>query len=90
MKIHFGKWGGCLGWHRLVNDSLKCITFSGGETDSQLLDVNYFICQLFYMELSNFGSLDVGAHISEDRFLKFLIECILCADITESECGKKT
>ena len=27
---------------------------------------NYFICQLFYMELSNFNSLGIGAHICED------------------------
>ena len=42
------------------------------------------------MKLSNFVSLDIGAHICEDHFLKFLIECTLCADIAKSECGKKT
>ena len=54
------------------------------------VSTNYFICQLFYMELSNFNSLDIGAHICEDHFLKFPIECTLCADIAERECGKKT
>ena len=42
------------------------------------------------MELSNSNSLDTGAHICDDHFLKFLIECTLCADIAESECGKTT
>ena len=49
------------------------VTFSGGGTDSQLLDINYFMSQLFYMELSNFNSLDIWAHICEDHFLNFLI-----------------
>ena len=61
-----------------------------GGTDSQLLDVNDLICQLFYMALSNLNSLDIGAHVCVDHFLNFLIECTLCADIAESECGIKT
>ena len=73
VKIHVEKWGGCLGLPRLLDDSLIRITFSGGGTDSQLIDVNHFICQLFYMELSNFNSLDISALICEDHFLKFLI-----------------
>ena len=64
--------GGCLGLHRLINDGLTRITFNS-RSNSQLFDVNYFICQLSYLELSDFNSLDIVAHICEDHFLKFLI-----------------
>ena len=44
---------------RLHNDQLIRITLSGGGTDSRLIDVNNFMCQLLCMELSNFNSLDI-------------------------------